>query len=266
MAAAVNAAFVATNLNVETICRDELTTVVPLPNLSTQITHVAWPIQGPPFQTLPIINEVGPSGQPSVVCVSGCDNPPCLPSTLCDPAALWWSVPYSDLVINSDRVFFGAEPIYPQVVGFFLEPFIPSPTPAPTPAPTALPTTSPSPSASASTAAAAAATRVAVSCDVCDRSAVVGLSIVLAFVIAGSCGMICWGRRTIRVLRCPYCEAKIPRNTLRVHLHECKAHLKMFDPVVLDKVTIVNDPPKNIIATAEKEDAVAQPEATPLRS
>jgi len=41
----------------------------------------------------------------------------------------------------------------------------------------------------------------------------------------------------------------------------------MFEPVILDKVTIVNDPPKNIIATTmDKEDAVAQPEATPLRS
>lgn len=263
-ASVAHAAFVTTNLNVETICRDELTTLVPLPpETRNQITRVAWPIQGPPFQTLPIVNEVGPSGPAEVVCMAGCDDPPCMPPTLCDPGSLWWSVPYTNLIVDSERLFFGPEPIYPPAVGFFYEPYV---VPSPSPSPSTFPTMTPSPGVSASTAAAPAATRVAVSCDVCDRSAVVGLAIVLAFIAAGSCGMACWGRRLYHTIRCPYCETKIPRNALCVHLHKCKAHLKMFDPVVLDKVTIVNDPPKNIIATAEKEDAVAQPEATPLRS
>jgi hypothetical protein len=247
------AAFVTEPLIIETICRDQLSAASPYVSSPLVLSRLAWPIQGPAFQTIPLINSVAPSGPAEVICMTGCDNPPCLPPTSCDPDGLWWSLPYSNLVLNTtDLQLYPLQQVYPQAVTFFYDSYV---APSMSPSPSALPTASPS-------AAPAAATRVSVSCDVCDRSAVVGVSIMFGIFVLATLGCACWGWRASHSIRCPYCETKVARTVLKVHLHDCKAHLHMFNPVIIDKVTIVES--GSVIASEEKEDAVARPELTSL--
>jgi hypothetical protein len=100
---------------------------------------------------------------------------------------------------------------------------------------------------------------VTIPCDVCDKSAVVGLSIVLAFLTSLCGGAVVYLMRRSRYIRCIYCGDKMALLGFKAHLSDCKAHRNLFEPVVLDRVRIV---PARAEGQGEEggEDTVARPE------
>ncbi len=244
--------FVVNPVETVPICTNENTVLTPVPDNTTTITRIAWPITGPSFTGAVTVNAVPASGSPTILCMD-CADPPCYPVTACDPSTLYWSVEFADLTAPPGRLILPDSPMLPPVLVTFYTPWAPSTSPSPRPSATP----SATPSVAPSTAPASA--HVTVACDVCDKSAVVGLSIVLAFLTSLCSGAVVYLVRRSRHIRCVYCGEKMVYAGLKAHLSGCKEHKKLFEPVVLDQVRVV---PARAESHGEEgsEDAVARPE------
>ena len=248
--------FVTTQLNAETQCRTELTVIAPPEMQRMQISHIAWPIQGPAFQTIPVINSAGASGPPETICMNGCSEPPCLPITACDANSLWWRVPYNGLIVDTPRLTFTPDQPYPPVIGLFYSPALPTVSPVASPSSTAA--TTPTASSSSSSLPSSLPSPSPVS----DKSSITGLSVAFAFLLLGFIAVSFAAWRTKNRTLCPFCETQLLLlSGLRDHLRTCKSHLEVYSPVSVDRVTVVNE-----VVLEEKEDEVATPESAPLRT
>jgi hypothetical protein len=252
------ALFVVNPVETVPICVNENTVLSPVSDNQTIVTHIAWPITGPSFDGVVTVNDVPATGSPTILCMD-CADPPCYPVTGCDPSTLYWSVRFDDLTVQPGRMILPDSLTLPPVLVTFYTPWAPSPSPSPTPTPTTSPSVAPSDSPPASTA------HVIVSCDVCDKSAVVGLATVLAFILCGFVGFALYVRRRAMIVACPFCRERMSVSTVRIHLESCTEHGKHFEPIVVDRVKTVNTAIISILpAGAHNEDEIARPEAVQL--
>ena len=233
------------------VCTTQNRLIAPPFGSPLKVSGLAWPINGPQI-TVPLLANGVPPSRTTVVCMGGCDTPPCLPPTRCDPNDLWWISEYADLTVSPESSILLPEmtDAPPPTLGIFFS------APSPTPSPIATPSSSPS-----SSAAAVSNKAAAVPCEK-DYSAIIALSILLTFctVALGVCA------REILILRrsahCPYCEVVLSRKAVVSHLRECQKHLTNFSPVSTTRVTVVRE-----AAHSETvEDEVARPEAVRLQS
>ena len=233
------------------ICVNENTVLTPVADNQTIVTRIAWPISGPSFTGPVTVNNVPATGPATILCMD-CLDPPCYPVTACDPSTLYWSVAFNDLTVQPGRMILPDSPTLPPVLVTFYSPWAPSPSPTATATP--LPTASPS--------GVPAPTRVSVTCDVCDKSAVVGLSVAFAFFVFVVGILVLRLRRRLRFSTCPFCEERMVTPALRAHMLGCVEHKKLFEPIVLDRVKTVNNAVITVANNATHgEDEVARPEA-----
>ena len=243
--------FVVNPVETVPVCVNENTVLTPVPDNQTIVTRIAWPISGPGFQGAVSVNDVPATGPATILCMD-CADPPCLPVTRCDPSTLYWSVAFNDLTVQPGRMILPDSPTLPPVLVTFYTPWAPSPSPTATP--TVTPTASPS--------GAPAPARVSVTCDVCDKSAVVGLAVAFAFFVFIIGILVLRLRRRLRYVLCPFCEERMLTPTLRAHILGCKAHGQLFEPIVVDRVKTVNNAVIAVAThTVQCEDEVARPEA-----
>ena len=262
------ALFIINNIDTVPICTNENTVVTPLFDGPSTVSRLAWPITAPSFTGLVTLNDVSSLEPPTIICMS-CPDPPCYPVTICDPTNLFWSVAYNNVVVPPGRMILSRSPNPPPIVAVFFTPTLPASTP-PTPSPVVSVSPTGSPSASStlhpSLAAALAAGLTDVShCEPCEKSTVVGLSIVLSFALVGviTAGYLFKTKSAI----CPYCDVKLPQGVLKAHLTKCAEHLKYFDPAVIDRVRVADQPANQVInvpSTNDSEDEVARPESVQL--
>ncbi len=235
------------------VCTTQNRLITPTYGSPIKVSGLAWPINGPQITVPLLANGVAPS-HTAVVCMGGCDSPPCLPPTRCDPNDLWWISEYDDLTVppESPILLPEMEETPPPSLGIFFG----NPSPSPTPNP------SPSVSPSASSAVTPTFTPVPASCQK-DYSAIIVLAVLLTFCVAALAGCL----REICILRrqgvCPYCETILPRRAVVAHLRECQKHLVCYSPVTITQVTIVSELQVN---QEEGEDQVARPEAVRLQT
>jgi hypothetical protein len=232
-----------------------------------QVTGVGWMLNGPQVSYPLTLNGKMPIRQPDVVCLMGCDNPPCAPSSQCNPADLWWRSEYHNLIVDSGNELVltspnGAPPP-PTLAVFFSNP---SPVPRPTPPPTSTPppprpTPPPTPTSLPYTNLSLQQCQTTILTEryyLDNTAALIGLGVTLSVCFC----VLMWLAREYIILRqvaqCAYCESTLSKGAILNHLKECKKHLELYDPVIMTRVQIVD------ICADEKEDQVAQPEATPL--
>jgi hypothetical protein len=218
------------------------------------ISGIAWPVSGPPI-SVPLTANGLPPTRTYIVCMGGCESPPCFPPTRCNPNDLWWNAEYVNLIVPPSSPILLPEMTNapPPTLGVFFSP--PSLTPSPNPSPSA--STSATPSASAR-----ALTPVAV--PPCQKDYTMLISLCVILTLFGAVLVGC--AREIFIMRrrspCPYCDTIFPRKIIMAHLRECQKHLAHYSPITTSQVTIVRE----TINIEEGEDQVARPEAVRLQT
>lgn len=242
-----------------TICTTQ-NALVPPPEVGPRtlyVDRIAWQLSGPPMTRPLTVNGIGPAAEPELLCMAGCQTPPCWPASTCAPPDLWWAARYDNLTLV------GASPaVLPEIVGQMppLPPMLMVLYDTTSQSPSPRRTTSPTP-----TSAFPMAAGVPIACPEPNPHATPA-AITLGLLLAGATvGLAaCW--RMNRTAECPYCLGGVVKGHLRAHLDECKQHLDRYTPVVLERVrvvhqTITTHSEAEAGTEDEREDLVARPEA-----
>lgn len=260
-------------------------------NEPMMIDRIAWPIGSPPLPSLLTINGQTPlTTDPELICMGGCQSPPCWPVLTCSAGDLYWSHLYDAVVVpaNSQMRLPDMDPaiVPPSLLVLYdaaqLPPNLPSSTPIPTasPSPSRLPspstTTSPPPTLSPSLTPSVRPTPVIMIGPEPESPHATPAAIVFGILFGATSLIIlyCWrqGRRP----PCPYCEERVGEGSagMRAHLKTCRDHLALFQPFVVDSVTAVTgrqlkqqdvvlhvtDEHDSVQPPSEKEDLISRAE------
>lgn len=234
------------------VCISRNTLQNPVSGNPITINRVAWPVLGPGFSGPITINDVPPVAPPTVICLT-CESPPCPIMHNCEAPSLFWTVEFDNLLVQPGLIVLSDAQTVPDTLITFFS----------TAVPTQWPTPLPNASAPGQPPACPAAAPVAEPCPLCPSnnspsSSIVGISVALAFILA-TCGGLCtyiWANQKVG---CPYCNAKVPAQSVRMHLNTCAEHLKLFNPTIVDQVHIVRQP--ITVPIEDHEDDVARPES-----
>lgn len=236
---------------------------------NAEIRRIAWPLMTAPFVVPLTINGNTPVGGPEVICMTGCQVPPCSPTYQCPPGDLWWSVAFSPgalIVSPSDLLHLPDDLVSPPPLLAFLWEFsIPTPLLQPSTIPTLTatqtiipvqPTLTVSPFASQGVAS-NLSNNLSLSniLNPTTSNNSTGHDLAIAYIFVGILGLIAIFSfycviMLYRYTQCPYCNFIIRAGApFLTHLNECEEHLKRFTP--LTSVTSIplqndNEPRQNV--------------------
>jgi hypothetical protein len=226
-------------------CTNFATSIIPSFSNKIKINKVAIPLNIINTNQVPIIriNNKNPSNNPELICMTGCNMPPCEPLHNCNQNDIYWSISYDDLIVEPmEHLEFNNLILQNQgVIAIFYDEYIPT-----------IQNTS---NMQCKNNTIIINNTIPVSnqeyqnIDYLKEVSnslnpwIISLTILLSFSIILVFSYLCVSKYKNRVKRnyskCPYCNQSLKYIELKEHLNNCKEHLELFE--FIEKVKILDN-------------------------